>query len=118
MGQRAEVMITLGSQYYDAAYASIDYEWAVTITFESQACSLHHRLALCIIGLIALVQSSDRCSHIGIALNLLGLSDMGSFLIVVLKLSSYNDNYVGNLRTIKYFAIIEDLFVTREIRFN
>ena len=44
MGQRAEGVITLGSQYYDAADASIDYEWAVVITFASQACSLHHRI--------------------------------------------------------------------------
>ena len=52
MGQRAEGMITLGSQYYDAADASIDYEWAVTFAFTSQAYFLHHRLALCITGLI------------------------------------------------------------------
>ena len=52
MGQRAEGMITLGSQYYDAADASIDCEWAVTVAFASQACSLHHRLALCITGLL------------------------------------------------------------------
>ena len=59
MGQRAEVMIKLVSQYYDAADASIDYEWAVAIAFVSQACSLHHRLDLCIIGLIALVQGKN-----------------------------------------------------------
>ena len=59
MGQRAEGMITLGSQYYDAADASIDYEWAVAITFASYACSLHHRLDLCIIGLIALVHGKN-----------------------------------------------------------
>ena len=29
--QRAEGMITLGSQYYDAADASIDCEWAVVV---------------------------------------------------------------------------------------
>ena len=28
---------TFGSQYYDAADASIDYEWAVAVEFESQA---------------------------------------------------------------------------------
>ena len=50
-GQRPEVMIKLGSQYYDASDASIDYEWAVVITFASQACYLYHRLDLCIIGL-------------------------------------------------------------------
>ena len=44
MGQREEVMIKLGSQYYDAADASIDYEWAVAIAFASQACYLHHRI--------------------------------------------------------------------------
>ena len=58
-GQRAEGMITLGSQYYDAADASIDYEWAVVITFASQACSLYHRLDLCIIGLIGLVHGKN-----------------------------------------------------------
>ena len=59
MGQRAEGMIKLVSQYYDAADASIDYEWAVAIVFASQACSLHHRLDLCIIGLIALVHGKN-----------------------------------------------------------
>ena len=50
MGQRAEGMITLSLQYYDAADASIDYKWAVAVEFSSQAFSLHHRLALCITG--------------------------------------------------------------------
>ena len=59
VGQRAEGMITLGSQYYDAADASIDCEWAVAVAFSSQACSLHHRLALCIIGSIALVHRKN-----------------------------------------------------------
>ena len=59
MGQRAEGMITLVLQYYDAADASIDYEWAVAIAFASQACSLHHRLDLCIIGLIALIHGKN-----------------------------------------------------------
>ena len=59
MGQRAEVIINLGSQYYDAADVSIDYEWEVAIAFASQACSLHHRLDLCIIGLIALVHGNN-----------------------------------------------------------
>ena len=59
MGQRAEVMINFGSQYYDAEDASIDYEWAVTVAFASQACSLHHRLALCIIGLIEIVHGKN-----------------------------------------------------------
>ena len=61
MGHRTEVMIKLGSQYYDAADASIDYKWAVRITFASHACSLHHRLDLCIIGLIALVHRNNGC---------------------------------------------------------
>ena len=52
-------MITLGSQYYDAADALIDYEWLVAIAFASQACSLYHRLDLCIIGLIALVHGKS-----------------------------------------------------------
>ena len=59
MGKREEVMIKLGSQYYDAADVSIDYEWAVVIAFASQACYLHHRLDLCIIGLIALVHGKN-----------------------------------------------------------
>ena len=59
MGQIAEVMIKIGSQYYDAEDASIDYEWVVAISFASQACSLHHRLDLCIIGLIALVHGKN-----------------------------------------------------------
>ena len=52
-------MIKLVSQYYDAADESIDYEWAVVIAFSSQACSLHHRLDLCIIGLFALVHGEN-----------------------------------------------------------
>ena len=59
MGHRAEGMMTLGSQYYDAADASIDYKWVVTIAFAPQACSLHHRLALCITVLIALVHGKN-----------------------------------------------------------
>ena len=59
MGQREEVIIKLGSQYYDAADASIDYEWEVVITFASQACSLYHRLDICIIGLITLVHGKN-----------------------------------------------------------
>ena len=57
--QRAEGMIMLSSKYYDAADASIDYEWAVAVTFASQACSLYHRLALCITGLIAHVNGKN-----------------------------------------------------------
>ena len=59
MGQRSEGMIKIVSQYYYAADASIDYEWAVAIAFASQACSLHHRLDLCIIVLIALVHGKN-----------------------------------------------------------
>ena len=59
VGQRSDVMIKIVSQYYDAADASIDYEWAVTIVFASQACSLHHRLYLCIIELIALIHRNN-----------------------------------------------------------
>ena len=46
VGQRAEGMIKLGSQYYDAADAPIDYKWAVAITFSSQDFSLHHSIDL------------------------------------------------------------------------
>ena len=59
MGQREVGMITLGSKYYDSVDASIDYEWAVAIAFASKAYSLHHRLDLCIIGLIALVHENN-----------------------------------------------------------
>ena len=59
MGKREEVMINLGLQYYDAADVSIDYEWAVVIAFASQACYLHHRLDLCIIGLITLFHGKN-----------------------------------------------------------
>ena len=52
-------MNKLGSQYYDAADATIDYEWEVVIAFASQACSLYHMLDLCIIGLIALVHRAE-----------------------------------------------------------
>ena len=43
---------------------------------------------------------------------------MGSFLFIVVKLYSYKDSGVRNLRKFKYFAIILDISVTREIRFN
>ena len=59
MGHREEGMINLVLQYYDAADASIDYEWAVAIAFASQACSLHNKLDLCIIGLIVLVHGKN-----------------------------------------------------------
>ena len=51
-------MISLGSQHYDAADVSIDHKWAVAIAFASHACSLNHRLALCIIGLITIVHGN------------------------------------------------------------
>ena len=59
VGQRAEGMITLGSQYYDSEDASIDYEWAIAVAFLLQAFSLHHRLALYITGLIARVHRKN-----------------------------------------------------------
>ena len=59
MGKRPEVTIKLGSQYYDAADASIYYEWAVAVASVSHACSLHNRLDLCIIGLIALIHRNN-----------------------------------------------------------
>ena len=59
MGQIAEGMITLGSQYYDAADASIDYKWVVGLAFASQTFSLHHRLALCITGFLARVHGKN-----------------------------------------------------------
>ena len=49
------------------------------------------------------VQSSHHCSHIGISLNLSVPLKMGSFLSIVVKLYSYIDFDVGNLRKIKYF---------------
>ena len=59
---------------------------------------------------LSYVQSSHRCSHLGIALNLSGLSKMGSFLIIVVKLYSYKESDVRNLRTIKYFRDYSRLF--------
>ena len=35
VGQRSEGMIKIGSQYYDAEDASIDYEWVVAVSFAS-----------------------------------------------------------------------------------
>ena len=63
-------------------------------------------------------QSSHRCSHLGIALHLLVILDMRSFLIIVVKLYSYKDSDVGNLQTFKYFRDYVVFFITREIRFN
>ena len=45
-------------------------------------------------------------------------SDMGSFLIIVVKLYSYKDSDVGNIEKSNIFVIILDLGVRREIRFN
>ena len=59
MGQRAEGMITLGSQYYGAVDASIGYDWSVAVAFESQDFSLHHRLALCTAGFIMRVHGKN-----------------------------------------------------------
>ena len=48
-------------------------------------------------------QSSHRCSLIIILLNLSGILDMGSFLTIVVKLYSYIDSDVRNLRKYEYF---------------
>ena len=61
MGQRAEGMITLGSQYYDEEDASIYCGWTFAFAFASQAFSLHRRLALCITGLLARVHVKNGC---------------------------------------------------------
>ena len=52
---------------------------------------------------LSYVQGSHQCSHLYIDLNLLGLSEIGSCLIIVLKLYIYKYSDVRNLRTIKYF---------------
>ena len=44
-----------------------------------------------------------RCSLLIIPLNLSGFSEMGSFLIIVVKLYSYKDSDVGNLQKFEYF---------------
>ena len=45
-----------------------------------------------------------QCIFLRIPLNLSGLPNMGSFLIIVIKLYSYIDNEVGNLRKFEYFC--------------
>ena len=56
------------------------------------------------------VRSLYRCSQIGIAQNLSGLSEMGSFQIIDIKLFSYKDSDVGNLRTFKYMRDYSGIF--------
>ena len=51
-------------------------------------------------------------------LNLLEILEMGSFLIIVVKLYSYVDSDVGNLQKSNIFTIILDTHVRCEIRFN
>ena len=53
-----------------------------------------------------------------IPLNLLGLSTMGSLLIIFVKLCSYKDSDVGNLGKFEYFSSTLHIRVTREIQFN
>ena len=43
---------------------------------------------------------------------------MGSFLIKFVKLHSYKESYVGNLRKFEYLTSILDIRVTRELQFN
>ena len=64
------------------------------------------------------VESSHRCSIFRIALNLEGPPTMGPFLSIVLNFYSYKDSNVGNIRKIKFFAIILNLRVRREIWFS
>ena len=40
--------------------------------------------------------------------------NMGSFLLIVVKLSSYKDDDVGNLRKFEFFTIILDRAFMRE----
>ena len=63
-------------------------------------------------------KNSHQCIILRIALNLLGSSNMGSFLTIVVKLYSYIDSDVGNLQKIKYFTIILDTRIRREIKFR
>ena len=48
-------------------------------------------------------QSSYQCSLLRIALDLSGLMNMGSFPNIVVKLYSYKEIDVGNIRKIKHF---------------
>ena len=64
------------------------------------------------------VQIFHRCSHHCIALDLLGHLKMGSFLIIVVKLYTYIYSDVKIYEKPNIFAIILDLHVRREIRFN
>ena len=64
------------------------------------------------------IQSSNRCSHLGLALNLLGISDMGLFLNTVLSYTATNTVMSEIYEQSNISAIIVDLFLTREIRFN
>ena len=57
-------------------------------------------------------------SSLGIALNLSGLSEMGSLLIIVLKYTATKTGVSEIYEQSNIFAIIVDLFVTSEIRFN
>ena len=58
---------------------------------------------------LSYVQSFHWCSHIGIALKILVSPKMRSFLTTVVKLYSYIDSDVGNLRKSNIFAVILDL---------
>ena len=52
---------------------------------------------------LSYVKNYHRCSHIGIAMELLGHAKMGSFLFIVVRLYSYIDSDVGNLRKNQIF---------------
>ena len=51
-------------------------------------------------------------------MNLSGVSKIGSFLIVDVKLNRYKDSDVGNLRKFEYSTSVLDICATCEIRFN
>ena len=59
-----------------------------------------------------LIQTKSPPSYI-ITLNLLGLPDMGSFRIIVVKLYSYIDSDVRKIKKTNIFTIILDTGVRR-----
>ena len=53
--------------------------------------------------ILCYIQSSHWCSLLKISLNLSGLQNMGSFLLIVVTLYIYIYSDIGNIRKIKYF---------------
>ena len=64
------------------------------------------------------VRSYHQCILLRISLNLSWISKMGPLPIIFIKLSSYKDSDVGNIRKSNFLTIILDTRVRCEIRFN